>query len=133
MARRPKPRMDDRSSMTVQHMAREARSLVSIRPESGWDRAQVEGAIVRMYPPATATAAEIEGYEQALLEHGAVVVKTMPRPKADRVMVPGFEGKPTPAVATVREVVEAMIRDANTEDREALAEVVGAVLDAKGL
>lgn len=131
MARRKKP-MDDRSSMSVRHLPRVARPLVSVTDPSlkPWPNG-IRGAIVRLYPSAAATEATIEAWKAKLAELGALAVRTMPKPKSAAVVVGKVHA--VAKVATVRQVVEGMVEDANTVDRDALREVVGAALDAEGI
>jgi hypothetical protein len=117
--------------MEVRHVERQARNLVSLNPANGWSKKQVEGAIVRVYPPVGTTPATIEAWCDKMHKQGAFAVKRMPCPKGARVMDPATVS--VASVATVRQVVEGMVEDANTDDRDLLREVVGAALDAEGL
>lgn len=122
--------MDDRSSMKVTHVPRIARRLVSVAMD-GKAIPHVDEAIVRLYPQADSTPAMIDSWEADLRERGAVAVKRMPRPRARRVFEQGTHA--VAKVATVRQVVEGMVEDATTTDRDALCELIGTVLDAEGL
>lgn len=95
---------------------------------AGWS-----GAIVRLRPPADVEDGRVEQVKKAFVEAGAARVKIEARRK---VVVPRRSHEKAPVErkrSTAREVVMVLVKESNTEDREALLEIVERTMSEENL
>jgi hypothetical protein len=116
-----------------------SRPLVTVGPESrAWEDPRgfsakvvgdLTGAIVRVRPPAGATAEDARLVREAVERLGAHRVRLLPAPRVTAVVA----RREPAARRSVRRVVEGLVASASTEDRPALAAAVERALAAAGL
>lgn len=143
----PRARKKDEPVVTrgvVKEVPRTARRLHSVLPGSAvWgqvQRAEVdlgwlfesgfEGAIVRLRPPAGIAPAQVEAVKGAVLKAGALAVKVLP-PESAGATLPAA-AKPIHSVG-VRQVVQEMVEQANTRNRDALRAFAEDVMSKEGI
>jgi|HubBroStandDraft_6_1064221.scaffolds.fasta_scaffold436687_2 hypothetical protein len=110
-----------------------ARELVTIGPEHpAWSERETiglgplaNGCIARVQPPVDATDSVVEHMVFRLKSDGAAVVRVLPRRKSRVLTAP----RERVAHEGARVVVLALVREANVEDREALAAFVEGVME----
>lgn len=126
----------------LQRRALDARPIARFFPDD-WQAlleertAPLTGAIVQLYPPATATPTELERV-LGLLRVQAAKVVVMPAAAAANPIPKGSEKEQAArerdeAVPAIREVVDKMVEDAKTEHREELRAFVEECLASEGL
>jgi hypothetical protein len=126
-------------TMCVQAVIVPARGLLTVRPDHPlWhdDLASVSvplyGAIVCMFPSGEVSDERIAALK-AKLEGAGAKVRVMPRAASEAVVATAkgniVEGADT---RTVREIAMELVDAANTDDREALRDIVNTALDAEG-
>lgn len=93
---------------------------------------KVNGAIVRMRPPADATDEEVAGMRALLEARGAERVIALARPKGD-VLPAKLAAKLATAPRGAREVVLGLVEEANAKDRNKLRELAEKVMAEVGL
>lgn len=91
---------------------------------------EVTDAIVRVIPPADATDERIGAVLDAVRAAGAVATKLLPRVSGPMAVLPEV---PRPARRRHRDVVNELVAESVGVDREALARIVGDVMDQEGL
>lgn len=95
-------------------------------------RAHCAGSIVRLRPLANVADDEVERVRLAVAEAGAAKVTVAPRHKAKVVLEPRQRpGALSPG--SMREVVLALVGEANVEDREGLRRVVEKLMAEEGI
>ena len=90
----------------------------------------MEGAIVRLKPPADADPGQVEAIREHLAAKGAAKIVYVAPPKKEAVPTPArleFVG------LSPRQVVEKLLEEANTADRDALRGIVEKVMAENGL
>jgi hypothetical protein len=119
-----------------------ARKLIQIGPDDkcwaeSWKEGPivdggVEGAFVKICPPAGCADNRVISIKELLLEAGAISVRTMPKPKED---APLPEVIPTPTVRSrdARKVVATLLDNLNHEDVGGVRREVEAALAAENL
>lgn len=136
-----KTRSKKRPAWSVAAHSIASRRLVTVDPVGGLAAANLkargaesffDGALVRLRPSAGTLPGQTEELAEAVRSGGAMAVKVLPAPLAPAVVVPE-PGTPPAARLRARDVAEAMVADAVGVDREALAALVGEVLDAEGM
>ena len=128
-----------RVSVAVVHVL--AAPLYNLRADDPWWRVgdaallpDLTGALVKLEPPDVpeVTDQDVENAVAAVKLRGAVAVRVAARPKAV-VHVGEVAVEQSATHRSVRQVVEAMVDEARTSDREALRARVEAALAAGGL
>lgn len=114
----------------------DVRRLLTIHPtDSVWTSfaAKCElGSIVRVRPPATASDADVQRVEAALLKAGAVRVRVEPRAVGEKVVAKP-EAPKRAARSTMRQTVLTMASEARTHHREALLEELERAMSEEGI
>ena len=117
----------------------DSRRLVTFGPEHEiWDPnyigtgISVEGAIVRLEPPAGITDAWLDEFQVELKHLGAVAVRVGHRQRADAVITQVEKAQPAKG-ESVHQVVMGMVEEAKAGDKEALRNLIEAALAAEGL
>jgi|SRR6267378_1660436 len=120
-----------------EHLISDANGLVTIdREHAAWgpidgdDVPLPKAKFARIQPPETATDQKIEQIRGELAAAGVETIVVQPRP---RVQVVTNQQVTRSAHAGIREIVEAMVREANTPNREALEALVQSELSKVGL
>lgn len=135
-AKKRRTRKKKGPKVTVKPQQHDARALVTIGPDHpAWgdgEMPDVKGAIVRLKPPAAAEPEVVDAVEETIRARGAVAVKRLPPDPSGDVVVRGKAEAARPALPH-RELVDAMARAANVPDKDALVELVGAVMDEEGI
>lgn len=88
----------------------------------------VKGEIVRVSPPASFSQ-DLSACEEDLRRAGALGVKVLPLPPKTAVVKPDEEAATDPERRSHRLVIEQMVAEARSRDREALAALCGLVMD----
>lgn len=109
----------------LEHVAR----LVTVRPTDAMTH--VAGAIVKLVPDADSTAEMRAAVVAAIRHAGALHVWVAPRPPGARAVA--RERKAAPAAESPRHLVERMVDEAHTKDRERLRHVVDEALTKEGV
>ncbi len=116
-----------------------SRELVTVGPEDGiWKgeretkQGTVEGAIVRLRPPAAATDEEVERVRAEFAGKKAERVVVMPRPRAELVPASVAEAAKGKAYGA-REAVLTLVSESNAKDRDALAKLCEQIMSEVGL
>lgn len=117
--------------------ALEARRLLTVEPEAAvWTGAEiedeVEGAIVRLQPPADATDARIEEIKALFELSGAVAVKVIPR-QASGSIGRCADDEVTVEPVGLRQAVYEVAEQMATADAEALRLELDSVMDEVGM
>ncbi len=123
-----------------------ARRLVSIETDSEvWSsdvdvrqalgsKYKIEGAIVRVKPPAVASDEQITHVKELLAEHGAVAVKVLPRASGEIPAHVAKESRGRGPQRTIRQVVlDRAAAVSNSRDRDALLQTLNNIMDEAGL
>lgn len=106
--------------------------LTTHREGDALDQKRARDAIIRVVPSSGSTAADRTVTRDFLLGLGARVVWMAPA-SAARVVVDQSAARPSPPSASPRVIIEAMVEQARTDDRERLRGVVDAALTAERL
>ena len=134
--------MISRSLPVVTSRALETRQLITIGTndplwnlsgdvhDKAFDSKNVEGAIVRLRPPAQVTTEQIRALRKKLLRAGAVAVKDEPRAPGEAVVV---HGEAPPEDKSIRETIETMVAEANSSNRQALSGLLQELMDIAGV
>ncbi len=116
-----------------------SRRLLTIEAEDKlWDAkrrsavAGIDGAIVRLRPPAAATDEQVEVLRAFFEKAGAERVTVLPRPRADVVPADAHEKSRTSAVGA-RRAVESLVEESNSRDKSALGKLCERVMAEVGL
>jgi hypothetical protein len=123
--------------MRTSQLALDVRKLVTFtadnpiwKPVSGKAVFSLTGALVRIYPPATATDELIEQVKKKLLSHGAESVRVMPKPSTHQVVkVTAMKA----SAMTARKVVSLMVQESNSLNKADLDKVCSDALSEEGL
>lgn len=119
----------------------ESRRLMTVGPDHPvWGMsveemvvANVEGALVRLEPPAGVTDATLDALENELLLDGAVAVRVGHRQRADAVIPQVEKEQPATKGESTHQVVMNMVEEAKVGNKEALRDLIEAALAAEGL
>ena len=124
--------------MRITRVDLETARLVTI-DEHASNLEQYAGAFVRIRPTASATDAAIKGLKKALLEAGAVAVRTMPRPPGDALQLSGPAElmeqimNETDTAPPVREMLAKLVEQSTSKHKERLGELLTRLADEEGL
>jgi len=117
----------------------ESRRLVTFGPEHEiWDPNYqgtgicVDGALVRLEPPAGITDAWLDEFQVELKHLGAVAVRVGHRQRADAVITQVEKTQPAKG-ESVHQVVMGMVDEAKVGDKDSLRNLIEAALAAEGL
>jgi DNA repair exonuclease SbcCD nuclease subunit len=115
-----------------------ARSLITIGPgDSAWEAGDVPSAIgdgiIRVQPPAGADPERVDRMEADMWAGGAYAVKVLPPEPGGEVVTKGGKPKENWGLRPRRELVGAMVAEANSKDPKALVALVGEVMDEEQL
>jgi hypothetical protein len=143
--------MLDVSGMKVEGRVRSvkrdgSRQLMTIGSDhDGWthgipgsELVELQGAIVRVIPPSTATAADVENIEQCLRQAGVVAVRVLPQEPGDRLLVVLPDRVQPVTMLGHRAVVSLMLEEIDAmagegESLQALHDLVEQVMTEEGL
>jgi hypothetical protein len=119
----------------VEHAVRGAHAMITIGQDNiAWREKDLVVPLgyhfARVQPPADATDFQIARVRKALTDAGVGVVVVQPRPRAQTVT---RQQDARPLHSGIREVIEEMVREANTPDRGALSDLVQREMGKVGL
>jgi hypothetical protein len=126
-----------KSGAAVHRVSIDSRDLIVVRVGDVFpaNSSKLEGAIVWVEVPPSATAEEVEAYRLNLLDYGVLGVRILPRGRGDDVVPMSVETEQVevPTAGDLRSVALELVEEAATSDRPLLREVVGRALDEAGL
>lgn len=125
-----------KSELQIERHFVQARMLFTVQPtDMFWDDGlvpwgkEIKGAIIRVLPPAQATAEQLDDLRKKLFALEVLKVNVLPKQPGEAVVLQPEE---LIAESGIREVVEDMVVEANTRDRAALHDVIErALVEAK--
>jgi hypothetical protein len=114
----------------------DAAELVTIGPDHpAWTDpmklAGVDGAFVRLDPPANIDDEDVKRLHAMVVEEGAVAVKVLPTRR--NAVAAEYAAPKQVAHTSARGLIEGMVAEARSHDREALAAVVDDAMKEAGL